>query len=72
MSLTLGRKPANGSWIAAPARLWRSFHQRYTRRAKANRLKRELATMDARMLADIGVSRAQLRFEVEEWERDRL
>lgn len=71
MSVTIGR-PAVSRFVGTPiARIWRGIRERYTRLATAQRLKRELATMDARMLSDIGVSRAQLRFEVEEWERAR-
>lgn len=70
MSLTLGRKTASRSVFASPTRLWQGFRDRYTRMAKANRLKRELATMDPRMLSDIGVSRAQLGYEIEKWQRD--
>jgi uncharacterized protein YjiS (DUF1127 family) len=32
---------------------------------RATALQRELAQMDARMLSDIGVSRAQLQYEVD-------
>ncbi len=71
MSLTLLRPAVSRTAVSPIARVWRGFRDRYARLAKARRLKRELATMDARMLSDIGVSRAQLRFEVEEWERTR-
>jgi uncharacterized protein YjiS (DUF1127 family) len=70
MSLTLGRKAANRPLNSVSGRFWQAVRDRYVRMATANRLKRELATMDARMLSDIGVSRAQLHFTVEEWERD--
>ncbi|MCB8879159.1 DUF1127 domain-containing protein [Acidisoma cellulosilytica] len=70
MSLTLGRKTASRSLIASPGLVWQTVRDRYTRMAKANRLKRELATMDGRMLSDIGMSRAQLGFEIEAWERN--
>lgn len=71
MSLTLGR-PAVSRVVGLPlARIWRGIRARCTGLATAQRLKRELATMDARMLSDLGVSRAQLRFEIEEWERAR-
>jgi uncharacterized protein YjiS (DUF1127 family) len=71
MSLTLGRKATNRPFSSTPGRILQIVRDRYARMAKASRLKRELATMDPRMLADIGVSRAQLRFELEEWEHRR-
>lgn len=72
MSLTLGRKTANRSLFVSPARLWQAFQARYARIAQANRLKRELARMDPRMLSDMGISRAQMGFELEAWERKRF
>jgi len=64
MSLSLGTTRA--FWIGALAsRLWHGMRDTRLRMQRAAALQRELDRMDARMLSDIGVSRAQLEFEVD-------
>ncbi len=69
MLLSLGTKHAGWPAVTGVGRVWQSLHDRYARMAKAARLRRELDRMDARMLSDIGVSRAQLAFDIDRWER---
>jgi uncharacterized protein YjiS (DUF1127 family) len=69
MSLTLGTKSLRHPTGFSVGTLWRIAQGAYTRMTRASRLRRELETMDSHLLADIGVSRAQLRFEIDEWER---
>ncbi len=64
MSLSLGTTRPSWIWSLAP-RLWHAAVDARTRMRRAAALRRELDRMDARMLSDIGVSRAQLEFEVD-------
>jgi uncharacterized protein YjiS (DUF1127 family) len=50
---------------ALPSRLWHAMREAQKRMARTASLQREFDRMDARMLSDIGVSRAQLHFEVD-------
>ncbi|GAB0115033.1 DUF1127 domain-containing protein [Acidisoma sp. C75] len=53
----------------AVRRLVNGLLTRLRRHARAAALRRELERMDERMLGDLGVSRAQLGFEIDHWER---
>ena len=55
-----------------PARTWRKLANRILMMLDVWRTRRMLATLDARMLKDIGVSRAQARAEAERplWDID--
>ncbi len=64
MSLSLGTTRAPRLW-ALPSHLWHAVCDARRRMKRATALQRELAQMDARMLSDIGVSRAQLQYEVD-------
>ncbi len=64
MSLSLGTTQASWLW-ALPSHLWHAARDARKRMMRAAALRRELDRMDARMLSDIGVSRAQLQFEVD-------
>ncbi len=66
MSLTLDTRALSTDVRAAPIPLWRRLASAYAAATRRAALRRELDRMDAHMLADIGVSRAQLRFELEE------
>ena len=50
---------------AWPARLWHAARDAQKRMKRVAALRRELDRMDAHMLSDIGVSRAQLHFEID-------
>lgn len=65
MSLALYTRRSLRLRSLSPLVLWRSAKGIYTRMERASALRRELERMDAHMLADIGVSRAQLQFEVD-------
>ena len=64
MSLSLGTTYTT-SFSALSSRLWHAARDARKRMKRAAALRRELDRMDDRMLSDIGVSRAQLRFEVD-------
>jgi uncharacterized protein YjiS (DUF1127 family) len=64
MSLSIGTTKAFRLWTLPP-RLWHAAVDARKRMRRAAALQREFDRMDARMLSDIGVSRAQLHFEVE-------
>ncbi len=64
MSLSLGTTRPSWLWTL-PSRLWHAAIDARMRMRRAAALRRELDRMDARMLSDIGVSRAQLEFEVD-------
>jgi len=64
MSLSLGLTQASRLWTL-PSQLWHAAQDARRRMRRTAALQRELAQMDARMLSDIGVSRAQLQFEVD-------
>ncbi len=64
MSLSIGTHQASRLW-ALPSRLWHAAIEARKRMRRAAALRRELDRMDAHMLSDIGVSRAQLQFEVD-------
>jgi uncharacterized protein YjiS (DUF1127 family) len=66
MSLTLDTRALSTEVRRAPMRLWQRLVAAFTAASRRAALRRELDRMDAHMLADIGVSRAQLRFELEE------
>lgn len=65
MSLTLGKRVLSAEARRAPTRLWQRLMTAYRAAARRAALRRELDHMDPHILADIGVSRAQLRFELE-------
>ena len=66
MSLSIGTTRA--SWLGAlPFRLWHAARDAQKRMKRTAALQRELDRMDARMLSDIGISRAQLSFEVDRY-----
>jgi uncharacterized protein YjiS (DUF1127 family) len=69
MSLSLGTT-RTGLWASrlrtlSWSHLWHAALYARKRMKRAAALRRELDGMDARMLSDIGVSRAQLQFEVD-------
>ncbi len=64
MSLSLGTTRSSSLWVL-PSRLWHAAVNAQKRIRRDAALRRELDRMDARMLSDIGVSRAQLQFEVD-------
>jgi uncharacterized protein YjiS (DUF1127 family) len=64
MSLSLGTTQISRLW-ALPTYLWQAVRDARRRMKRSATLQRELAHMDARMLSDIGVSRAQLQYEVD-------
>jgi uncharacterized protein YjiS (DUF1127 family) len=64
MSLSLGITRTYSPGVLL-SRLWHTARDAQTRMKRDAALRRELDRMDAHMLADIGVSRAQLRFEVD-------
>ena len=64
MSLSL-RTTQSFSRGNLPSRIWRAALDMRKRMKREAALRRELDRMDAHMLADIGVSRAQLDFEVD-------
>ncbi|HTI00018.1 MAG TPA: DUF1127 domain-containing protein [Acidisoma sp.] len=66
MSLAIDTRALSTEARRAPTRLWRRLATAYVAATRRAALRRELDRMDAHMLADIGVSRAQLRFELEE------
>lgn len=66
MSLSLDTRVLSAEALRVPNRLWRGLAAAYAGAARRAALRRELDRMDAHMLSDIGVSRAQLRFELEE------
>jgi uncharacterized protein YjiS (DUF1127 family) len=68
MSLSLGTTRSSSSLWALPSRFWHAARDAQKRMQRAAALRRELDRMDAHMLSDIGVSRAQLEFEID---RDR-
>jgi uncharacterized protein YjiS (DUF1127 family) len=68
MSLSLGTRFAGQPARLTAGRFWQSIRSRYARMMRATRLRRELSLMDERMLSDIGVSRAQLGYELDKWE----
>jgi uncharacterized protein YjiS (DUF1127 family) len=70
MSLSLGTTRSSSLWVL-PSRLWHAAVDARKRMQRAAALRRELEHMDARMLSDIGVSRAQLVFEVDRVNKDR-
>ena len=66
MSLSLRTTITPSSWFAAlPSRLWHAARDARQRMKRTAILQRELDRMDAHMLSDIGISRAQLRFELD-------
>jgi uncharacterized protein YjiS (DUF1127 family) len=65
MSLTLRTTGFPRRRPVSLAGLWRAARQGLKRMGRDAALRRELDRMDARMLADIGVSRAQLEYEVD-------
>ena len=64
MSLSLGTTQ-NFSLRALSSQVWHAARDAQKRMKRAAALRRELDRMDAHMLSDIGVSRAQLEFEVD-------
>jgi uncharacterized protein YjiS (DUF1127 family) len=66
MSLTLDTRALSTEARRVPHRLWQGLATAFAAAARRAALRRELDRMDAHMLADIGVSRAQLRFELED------
>ncbi len=64
MSLSIGTTPAVSPGTLIP-RLWHNARAALKRMRRQVVLRRELDRMDAHMLSDIGVSRAQLEFEVD-------
>jgi uncharacterized protein YjiS (DUF1127 family) len=64
MSLSLGTTQTF-SLAALSSRLWHAAGTARKRMQRQASLRRELDRMDAHMLSDIGVSRAQLAFEVD-------
>jgi uncharacterized protein YjiS (DUF1127 family) len=65
MSLTLNTRRFRRVQMLSPLGLWRAARDALARMERASALRRELEHMDAHMLSDIGVSRAQLQFEVD-------
>ncbi|WP_419759588.1 DUF1127 domain-containing protein [Acidisoma sp.] len=65
MSLSLGTTTMHWPLSAALSRLWQAARDAQKRMKRAAAPRRELDCMDARMLSDIGVSRAQLHFEID-------
>lgn len=57
-------------FLRAPARGWQWLNAALARAAAAHRLRREIDAMDDHILADIGISRAQARFDIETWGRN--
>ncbi len=64
MSLSIGTTQIV-SLRTLTSRVWHAARDAQKRMRREASLRRELDRMDAHMLADIGVSRAQLEFEVE-------
>jgi uncharacterized protein YjiS (DUF1127 family) len=64
MSLSLGTT-RTVSRRALSSRFWHAVGDAWRRMQRQASLRRELDRMDAHMLSDIGVSRAQLTFEVD-------
>jgi uncharacterized protein YjiS (DUF1127 family) len=64
MSLSLGTTQTV-SLRALSSQVWHAARDARKRMQRAAALRRELDRMDAHMLSDIGVSRAQLEFEVD-------
>ena len=71
MSLALETRAYSTKLRLAPAALLRRLARAYGAAARRAALRREVERMDAHMLSDLGVSRAQLRFELEEMARRR-
>ena len=65
MSLTLGTSRTLRLPKASAAILWRGLAEGVKRIRRNAALRRELDRMDDHMLSDIGVSRAQMLFEVD-------
>lgn len=66
MSLALETRAYSAKLRLAPAAFLRRLGRAYVAAARRAALAREVERMDAHMLSDLGVSRAQLRFELEE------
>ena len=64
MSLSIKNAQPFSLW-ALTTRLWDAAHGAQKRMARQVSLQRELDRMDAHMLSDIGISRAQLTFEID-------
>lgn len=71
MSLALDTRLVSATARRAPALLWHRLVAAYGAFSRQAALRRELDRMDAHMLSDIGVSRAQLLFEIEQAGRRR-
>ncbi len=65
MSLSLRTTRSLGLPKPSPGGLWRAMQQAVAGLGRAGALRREIDRMDDHMLSDIGVSRAQLGFEVD-------
>ncbi|GAB0118236.1 DUF1127 domain-containing protein [Acidisoma sp. 7E03] len=66
MSLALDTRLVSAKVRRTPLSVWQLLLRVYTASARRAALRRELDRMDAHMLSDLGVSRAQLLFEIEE------
>jgi uncharacterized protein YjiS (DUF1127 family) len=65
MSLTLGTSRRLRAPKASPIILWRAITTLLGRLSRDAALRRELQGMDDHMLSDLGISRAQMMFEVD-------
>jgi uncharacterized protein YjiS (DUF1127 family) len=71
ISATQGFAGARRDAVAALGLAWRRFRRAYAVALRAETSRRTLQVLDDRMLADIGISRAQAQFEADRrpWHR---
>lgn len=71
MSLTLGVLSRSIRFETIVPQIWHAAVARLDRMARGAALRREMDRMDQHIMSDLGISRAQLHFEVDEWEHGR-